>query len=72
MNLKLFLSLPNCYKCLYFVEHPKHFEDLAICLKYKKGYMNDKLIYEYERAEACRKDEKKCGINGISYKPLDP
>jgi len=70
MNLKLFMTLPNCYKCIYFMEHPNKFEDLAVCLKFKNRYVNDKPIYEH--AETCRKDEKKCGIHGKEFKHIDP
>lgn len=69
MNIKLLSILPNCYKCIYFMEHPNKFEDLAICLKFKKGYINDKPKYEF--AEICRKDESKCGINGKEHKHID-
>ena len=66
MNLKLLLfSLPNCYKCKYFIEHPQHFEDLAKCEKFKIIYPNNITFYEF--AYFCRISEKKCGINGKEY-----
>jgi hypothetical protein len=52
------------------MEHPNKFEDLAVCLKFKNRYVNDKPIYEH--AETCRKDEKKCGIHGKEFKHIDP
>ena len=66
MKLKLLVfSLPNCYKCNYFLEHPQHFEELAQCKKFKVIYPNN--ISTYETAENCRKNENKCGIKGKEY-----
>jgi len=66
MKLKLLLfSLPNCHKCKYYIEHSQKFDDLAKCEKFKINYLNNRTIYEF--AEACRKDENKCGINGKEY-----
>ncbi len=61
----LFFSLPNCHKCKYYIEHPQRFEDLAKCEKFKIEYSKNRT--EYEFAERCRKDDKKCGINGKEF-----
>jgi hypothetical protein len=69
MNLKLLLSLPNCYNCKYFLpinkDYKRHtFNDLDKC-SYFKYSINNNTIYHF--AETCRSDESKCGLNGNHF-----
>jgi hypothetical protein len=56
----------DCKKCKYYLEHPTNFDDLAKCKKFEYIIKHNNKIY-YEYAEACRKNNKKCGLEAKEF-----
>jgi len=67
-------NFPICINCLHFIEHTNNYpydsvpnnQDFGKCKKFGKINLINGII-EYEFAQICRNDKKKCGITGIEY-----
>ena len=62
------IGKPVCTNCKFYKpnEYSSFDSELSNCQFYgKKNIHNGKITYEY--AELCRNDEKKCGIEGVSF-----
>ena len=61
-------DINECIKCIYY-NGPKQDSLSMRCTKYgTKNIITGKIFYDY--AEACRKDETKCGYEGKSYEKI--
>lgn len=70
MFWKAFLNknVPTCLKCTHFLKHVNYDgmpSDIlyGTCNKFSK-------VNEMHNASTCRKDNKKCGLFGKSYSPI--
>lgn len=62
------IGKPVCANCKFYKpnEYSSFDSELSNCQFYgKKNIHNGKITYEY--ADLCRNDEKKCGIEGVSF-----
>ena len=65
-----FLLFHSCLKCKYFEPSPydDKYNDLGLCHKYKRVLENREY---FERAEAMRRKQDKCGIDAKDFEPLE-
>ena len=63
------INIPSCKNCIYFEpnSYDKDFTSgLGKCLKFgEKNIITDVITYKY--ADLCRKDDTKCGEDGIYF-----
>ena len=61
-------SLPICSKCIYFIEYPdKRYPIPSRCELFGEADIINGYI-EYDFAEVCRIDSRKCGKEGKHHK----
>jgi len=64
------LFFVSCLNCKHFEPSPydDKYNDLALCHKHVRLLENK---YYFEKADAMRRKEEKCGIDGKDFEPLE-
>ncbi len=62
-------SYPACSSCKYIMQKRDELPRCIIFLKKDSTKYHQKTFYDFHTIVECRKNEKKCGIEGNWYKP---
>lgn len=70
---KTYVRFPLCIYCVNFIPHETNYpydnppdDNFGLCKKFGEVNLVTGII-EYDMAKNCRRDERKCGIEGFEY-----